>query len=78
MAKNRNGFKAMIEACQIFNKYSDCYSPFHCEHDELSVCEVSPRNVSEEDTKRLQELGFECSYDDEDGDYFYSFRFGSC
>jgi hypothetical protein len=49
--------------------------PTHCEHDVLHVCHIDPEDVSEEDTKRLDELGF---IPDEDEGGFMSFRFGSC
>lgn len=64
--------KDLIEALQIFAKYTDDYAPTHCEHDELSVV-VSPDAVSEADLKRLEELSFHA-----DGEYFKSYRFGSC
>ena len=77
----------LIEALQIFRKYCDPkgHNPTHCEHDQLSVVVVKPRGVSKEDLKRLDELGFISSIDeDEDHDedehedaYFLSYRFGS-
>ena len=65
--------KDLIEALQIFSKYSDTEWPTHCEHDELRVC-VDPAIVSKEDIKRLDELGF---FPEEDEDCFLSFKFGS-
>ena len=74
-----NGWDALIEACTIFKKYGSkkAVSPFHCEHDILYVCDsIDPDNVSDEDKKRLDELGFIVG--DELGEpSFYSFRFGS-
>lgn len=64
--------KDLIEALTIFSKYGDPYSPTHCEHDELHVM-IDPDEVSEEDHKRLEKLGF---FDSRDGT-FKSFRFGS-
>lgn len=62
----------LIEALQIFLKYGDPHYPTHCEHDVLMVC-ISPAIVSNEDTARLEGLGF--TPDDTDG--FSSYRFGS-
>ena len=77
----------LIEALQIFRKYckGDEHTPTHCEHDQLSVVCVKPRDVSKEDLERLDKLGFISSIDeDEDHDedeheeaYFLSYRFGS-
>jgi hypothetical protein len=64
----------LIEALQIFRKYENPRWPTNCSHDQLSIMEVKPSKVSEEDTARLAELGFIV---DEDEGYFYSFRFGS-
>jgi len=67
----------LIEALQIFLKYAnEDYSPVNCSHDQLYVgCGINFEDVSEEDVKRLDELGFFWS-DEDDG--FISFRFGSC
>ena len=62
----------LIEALQIFQKYSNPRYPTHCEHDMLYVC-IEPKIVSQEDIDKLKKLGF---YDDKD--YFYSFKYGSC
>lgn len=69
--------KDLIEALTIFSKYApDCKYPTHCEHDVLSISsDVDVNDVSEEDIKRLAELGF-VHYDEHDG--FISYRFGSC
>ena len=71
--------KELIEAFQIFSKYltEDDYGfkyPTHCEHDVLYVPGVPYDSVSDEDKKRLSELGFEKS----EFEGFQSFRFGSC
>lgn len=70
----------LIEALIILRKYGNPIRPTHCEHDELAVC-INPNIVSEEDKKRLGELGFyPYHYDDDDDDdtpYFISYRFGS-
>ena len=65
--------KQLIEALQIFAKYTDRPFPTGCEHDVLYVY-VSPDDVNEEDTGLLQELGFK---PDKSLDNFYSFRYGS-
>jgi hypothetical protein len=64
----------LIEAFAIFSKYTNAAYPTCCEHDTLYVM-VKPDDVSQEDKCRLQELGFNRSY--EDGN-FYSYTFGSC
>jgi hypothetical protein len=65
----------LIEALQIFLKYGDISSPTHCEHDVLQVG-YDPNKVSEEDIKRLKQLGFFPS--DVDGEpCFKSYRYGS-
>lgn len=66
--------KDLIEALQIFAKYTEAYAPTFTSHDTLHV-DVNPELVSEKEMKRLEELGFEI---DEEFDCFYSFRFGSC
>lgn len=68
--------KDLIEALQILMKYVDPkYEkyPTTCEHDQFFVNCVTPDSVSEEDTKRLDELGF-VPYEDF---AFVSYRFGS-
>jgi hypothetical protein len=67
----------LIEALQILLKYGNPRNPTHCEHDILTIGEINPSDVSEEDKEKLDELGFFIS--NEDGDEcFCSFRFGSC
>ena len=63
--------KNLIEALTIFSKYTDTEWPTCCEHDTLYVL-VDPKLVSEEDKKRLDELGF-VPGDEE----FHSYRYGS-
>lgn len=48
-------------------------SPFHCEHDELTVM-ADPDAFTDEEIARLDQLGFHASYLEE---AFHSFRFGS-
>lgn len=67
------GFDALIAALTIFKKYENPSFPTHCEHDTLFVC-VENSKVSDEDKKRLDELGFT---PDGDSGYFVSYRFGS-
>lgn len=64
----------LIKALQIFLKYGNPKYPTNCEHDQLTITEIEPSKVSDEDKAELEKLGFEC--DEEEG-YFYSFRFGS-
>ena len=68
----------LIEALTILRRYlenTNSPSPLHCEHDELTVCDVFASDVSVADIKRLDELGF---FVDDDDDCFVSYRFGSC
>lgn len=62
----------LVEALNIFLKYGDVDYPTYCEHDVLMVY-VNPSVVSEEDIKRLDELGFFVS----DEACFKSFKYGS-
>lgn len=68
--------KELIEALNIFAKYTDAAYPFHCEHDVLYVPVVDYDEVSDEDKARLEELGFEENTESDQG--FMSFRYGSC
>jgi len=48
----------LIKALQIFRKYGNPEYPTHCEHDVLTICGINPDDVSEEDKKDLEGLGF--------------------
>lgn len=67
--------KELIEALQIFLKYGNRDYPTNCSHDYLWV-NVDVKKVSDEDLKRLDELGF--FPDEEIGEGFGSFKYGSC
>jgi hypothetical protein len=69
------GLDGLIEALQIFRKYDNPSYPTHCEHDVLMICGIDPEKVSEEDKKKLDELGFFVG--EEFPDTFISFRYGS-
>lgn len=66
----------LIKALTILNKYIDSEDrwPTWCGHDVFGVS-VDPADVSEEDIKALEELGF---FPDEENESFISYRFGSC
>ena len=66
--------KNLIEALQIFLKYEDAERPTHCEQHEMWITEVDKADVSQEDMKRLDELGF---FWDDSSEGFKSFKFGS-
>ena len=66
--------KDLIEALTIFAKYKDEYAPIHCEHEILMVPGISDTDLSDEDRKRVEELGFDW---DSDFDCWTSLRFGS-
>lgn len=93
MSDTSSGIADLLESMQIFSKYDNgAYSPTNCEHDKISLFAANPYDVSEEDIKRLDELGWHQNarpdeYDkldpewepaDHDEACFYSFRFGSC
>tara|TARA_R110000851_G_scaffold196420_1_gene347309 strand:- start:196 stop:405 length:210 start_codon:yes stop_codon:yes gene_type:complete len=66
----------LIKALQIFLKYGNPRTPSNCSHDYLYI-DIDPEAVSKEDIKELDILGF---FVDEDngGEGFGSFRYGSC
>jgi hypothetical protein len=64
----------LILALQIFLKYGNPSRPTNCDHDELTICGISPDDVSEEDKKKLAEFGFFVSESD---NCFKSFKYGS-
>jgi hypothetical protein len=66
--------KDLIEALTILLKYGNPRNPTHCEHDELTICGISPKKVSKEDKARIDKLGF---IEDEGEECFKSYRFGS-
>lgn len=66
--------KKLIEALTIFLKYGDPEFPTHCEHDVMWICGIEPSDVSEDDVKKLKELGF---FIDENDNCFKSYRYGS-
>jgi len=63
----------LIKALQILLRYDNPKYPTHCEHDSLAVL-IDPTLVSDEDKKKLDELGFFVS---EENECFMSFRYGS-
>jgi len=67
----------LITALQIFLKYTNGdRSPTHCEHDVMMIgCGIELEDVSKQDIKKLDELGF---FWDTEYDSFISFRYGSC
>ena len=65
----------LIKALQILRKYGNPNNPTHCEHDILTVCDIDPAKVSQEDIETLKHLGFLVGRHE---DCFYSYRFGSC
>ncbi len=71
--------KDLIEALQIFLKYKNETYPTHCEHDVMYIMDVTKEEVSEEDRKRLEELGFFHDDDCEEGagEGWMSFKYGS-
>lgn len=74
--------KDLIEALQIFLKYSDSdpYAPTHCEHDILYIYpgNVHADNMDPADVKRLDELGFTPDHEYSDEGAWSSYRYGSC
>ena len=64
----------LIKALQIFLKYGNPEYPTNCSHDELAIMEIEPTQVTSEDIRELDKLGFFIS---ENEGCFVSFRFGS-
>ena len=65
----------LIEALTILRKYGNPKYPTHCEHAILTICDIDPAGVSDDDKKRLDELGFHVS--DQWGEaQFVSYKFG--
>jgi len=64
----------LIKALQIFLKYKNPKWPTNCSHDVLSIMELGRDEVSEDDIKTLDSLGFFWS---DEYDCFISFKFGS-
>ena len=64
--------KDLIEALTIFLKYKDEEYPTHCGYDVLYIMGVEEDEVSEEDKKRLDELGFHFGED-----CWESYKYGS-
>jgi phenylpropionate dioxygenase-like ring-hydroxylating dioxygenase large terminal subunit len=62
----------LIQALQILRKYGNQQYPTNCEHGSLWV-NIENEDVSEEDVKTLDKLGF---IKDEEYGGFVSFRFG--
>lgn len=67
--------KDLLEAITIMAKYTDSIHPTNCNHDELRFNTIDSTKVSEEDLRRLEELGFHDDRDDIGG--FLSFKYGS-
>lgn len=66
----------LIKALSILVKYGDHYSPTHCGHDKLTIADINPGDVSEEDRAELDRLGFIVSTQHGE-EAFVSYRFGS-
>lgn len=64
----------LITALQIFRKYGNPAWPTHCEHDKMYVS-IDPADVTDEDKKELERLGFSPDY--EISELFSSYKFGS-
>ena len=66
--------KDLIHALQIFMKYKNENYPTHCEHDTLYIMGITEDEMSIEDIKLLDHLGFFFSESD---NCFMSFKYGS-
>ena len=66
----------LLEALQILLKYGNPDYPTHCEHDIMVICGIDPLDVSDNDKKKLDELGFSTGMPQ--GELcFYSYKYGS-
>ena len=71
--------KDLIKALQLIQSKmkTDVHNPTHCEHDEFRVyADVPKEDFTKEELKQLDAWGF--FWDEEFGEGFLSFRFGSC
>ena len=66
--------KDLIEALQIFAKYSTTKWPTNCSHDLLAIMEVDRSQLTDSEHKRVEELGF--IWDDSE-EVYISYKFGS-
>ena len=64
----------LIKAFQIFLKYRNVKYPTHCEHDVMMVFGYTENEISDEDKKELDELGF---FWDNEYDCWASYKYGS-
>ena len=72
-------WRDLLEGIAILARHpGNDISPFHCEHDKLTIC-ADPAEFTTEELERLEALGFHAADEDDydDADSFYSFRFGS-
>lgn len=71
------GLNDLVEAFTILSKYDEegTGSPTNCEHDIMRVYVSKGDSVSDEDAKRLNQLGF--LWDGDDLECWFSLRFGS-
>jgi len=65
----------LIEALQIFLQYGNPDNPTNCSYDYLWI-DIDTELVSKEDIVKLDKLGF--FIDEELGEGFGSFKYGSC
>ncbi len=74
--------KELIEALQIFLKYTDQdpYCPTHCVHDILYIYpgDVRAADMDPADVARLDEIGFAPDDEFAEEGAWSSFRYGSC
>lgn len=63
----------LIKALQLMRTRANPASPFHCEHDVLTVCDVDPTLFTPEEIAQLDEWGFFIG----EYDCFQSFKYGS-
>ena len=64
----------LIKALKIFIKYKNSKWPTNCTNDVLTIMDIDPTEVSDEDKSELEILGFLI---DEDENCFVSYKFGS-
>lgn len=68
----------LIKALQIFLKYRNLQNPTSCEYEALIIYEIGFDEVSFEDRKELEKLGFFWKdEDDEEIGCWMSYRFGN-
>ena len=69
--------KDLIKALNILLKYGNPDYPCQCSYDQLYI-DIDPKKVSDDDKKKLDDLGFFPGEEEGCEEGFISFKYGSC